>query len=79
LTLLRASPALAALGYPLLLSASNKTFLGKILNLELTERRAASIGAAALGIAWGCRIVRVHDVKGTCRVRDALAAVSAAE
>jgi dihydropteroate synthase len=79
LTLLRASPALAALGYPLLLSASNKTFLGKILDLELTERSEASIGAAALGIAWGCRIVRVHDVKGTCRVRDALAAVSEAE
>jgi dihydropteroate synthase len=79
LTLLRASPTLAELGYPLLLSASNKTFLGKILDLELTARREASIAAAALGIAWGCRIVRVHDVKGTCRVRDALAAVSEAE
>ncbi len=79
LTLLRASSTLAALGYPLLLSASNKTFLGKILDLELTERREASIGAAALGIAWGCRIVRVHDVKGTCRARDVLAAVSEAE
>jgi dihydropteroate synthase len=78
LTLLRASATLAELGYPLLLSASNKTFLGKILDLELTARREASIGAAALGIAWGCRIVRVHDVKGTCRVRDALAAVSEA-
>ena len=78
LTLLRASATLAALGYPLLLSASNKTFLGKILDLELTERREASIGAAALGIAWGCRIVRVHDVKGTCRARDVLAAVSEA-
>ena len=40
-----------------------------------TERREASLGAAALGIAWGCRILRVHDVQGTCRVRDALAAV----
>jgi len=79
LTLLRGSPTLAALGYPLLLSASNKTFLGKLLDLELTERREASIGAAALGIAWGCRIVRVHEVMGTCRVRDALAAVSEAE
>ena len=79
LSLLRASTTLATLGYPLLLSASNKTFLGKILDLELTERREASIGAAALGIAWGCRIVRVHDVKGTCRARDALAAVSEAE
>jgi len=78
LTLLRSSSTLAALGYPLLLSASNKTFLGKILDLELTERREASIGAAALGIAWGCRIVRVHDVKGTCRARDVLAAVSEA-
>ena len=78
LTLLRASPTLAGLGYPLLLSASNKSFLGKVLELELTERREASIGAAALGIAWGCRIVRAHDVLGTRRVRDALAAVSEA-
>jgi dihydropteroate synthase len=79
LTLLRASPTLAALGYPLLLSASNKTFLGRILDLELTERRAASLGAAALGISWGCRVLRVHDVRGTCRVRDTLAAVSEAQ
>ena len=71
LTLLRASSTLAALGYPLLLSASNKTFLGVTLGLELTERGPASLGAAALGLAWGCRILRVHDVKGTCRVRDA--------
>jgi dihydropteroate synthase len=79
LTLLRASPHLAGLGFPLLLSASNKTFLGKVLDLEITERGAASIGAAALGISWGCRIVRVHDVLGTCRARDALAAVSEAQ
>ena len=79
LTLLRASRAAGrARAIPLLLSASNKTFLGKVLDLEITERGAASIGAAALGIAWGCRIVRVHDVLGTCRARDALAAVSEA-
>jgi dihydropteroate synthase len=79
LTLLRASQQLAGLGFPLLLSASNKTFLGKVLDLEITERGGASIGAAALGISWGCRIVRVHDVLGTCRARDALAAVSEAQ
>ncbi len=79
LTLLRASSTLADLGYPLLLSASNKTFLGKVLDLELTERRPASIGAAALGMAWGCRVVRVHDVRGTCRARDVLAAISEAQ
>jgi dihydropteroate synthase len=79
LTLLRASDVLASLGYPLLLSASNKTFLGVILGLELTERREASLAAAALGTSLGCRILRVHDVKGTIRVRDALAAVSEAQ
>jgi dihydropteroate synthase len=78
LALLRASPTLAGLGYPLLLSASNKTFLGVTLDLGINERREASLAAAALGTAWGCRILRVHDVKGTCRVRDAMAAVSAA-
>jgi dihydropteroate synthase len=78
LTLLRASGTLAGLGYPLLLSASNKTFLGVLLGLELTERREASLGAAALGTSLGCRILRVHDVLGTVRVRDALAAVSEA-
>ncbi len=79
LTLLRASSTLAALGYPLLLSASNKTFLGVTLDLALTERGPASLAAAALGLGWGCRILRVHDVRGTCRVRDVAAAVSAAE
>jgi dihydropteroate synthase len=78
-TLLHASDRLAALGYPVLLSASNKTFLGKLLDLEIDQRREASLAAAALGIARGCRILRVHDVKGTCRVRDVLGAVAEAE
>jgi dihydropteroate synthase len=72
LALLRASDVLAGLGHPLLLSASNKTFLGVKLGLELAERREASLAAAALGIARGCRIVRVHDVVGAVRARDAL-------
>ena len=75
LTLLRASNQLAALGYPLLLSASNKTFLGRFLELEIDQRGPASLGAAALGVARGCRIIRAHDVKGTRRVCDTLAAV----
>ncbi len=75
--LLRASAQLAALGYPLLLSASNKTFLG-LLGLRLDERREASLAAAALGVSLGCRILRVHDVAGTAVVRDTLAAVAGA-
>ena len=79
LTLLHASDRLASLGYPLLLSASNKTFLGKILGLDLHQRREASLAAAALGVTRGCRIVRAHDVRGTRRVCDVLAAVLEAE
>jgi dihydropteroate synthase len=75
LELLRESQQLADLGYPLLLSASNKTFLGKLLDLEIDQRRDASLGATALGIARGCRIIRAHDVRGTVRVRDTIAAV----
>ena len=78
LELLRASEPLASLGFPLLLSASNKTFLGVLLELELTERREASLAAASLGVVLGCRVLRVHDVAGTVAVRDALAAVTEA-
>lgn len=75
LVLLRASKRLAGLGYPLLLSASNKTFLGKLLDLEVTERRDASLAATAVGVTGGCRIIRAHDVKGTRRVCDTIAAL----
>jgi len=66
--LLRESDALASLGYTLLLSASNKRFLGELLDLALDDRRAVSLAAVAYGVAHGCRIVRVHDVAGTVRV-----------
>jgi dihydropteroate synthase len=75
LELLRASPSLAELGYPLLLSASNKDFLGTLFDLRADERGDATLGAAAVGIALGCRVVRVHDVSGARQVRDALEAV----
>lgn len=75
LELLRASGTLASIGYPLLLSASNKTFLGAVLGLDITERSDATASAHALGITLGCRVVRAHDVRGTCRVRDMLAAI----
>jgi dihydropteroate synthase len=66
--LLRESERLASLGYPLLLSASNKTFLGVLLDLAVDARRAPSLAAVVYGISRGCRIVRVHDVAGTVRV-----------
>ncbi len=75
LALLRASRVLATTGYPLLLSASNKTFLGVVLDLPLEGRIEASWAASAVGIIGGCRIVRVHDVVGARMVRDLLAAL----
>jgi len=77
--LLRESPALAALGYPLLLSASNKRFLGELLGLPVDARRDASLAAAAYGVMRGCRIVRVHDVAGSVRVCRMIEAVAAVE
>jgi dihydropteroate synthase len=77
--LLRESAALADHGYTLLLSASNKRFLGELLGLDITDRRSASLASVAFGVARGCRIVRVHDVQGSvrvCRMIEAIDAVS---
>ena len=75
LKLLRESATLADLGAPLFLSASNKRFLGVMFDLAVTERREATLAATALGIAAGARVVRVHDVAGSVRVRDTLHAI----
>ncbi len=75
LVLLRASDRLADLGLPVLLSASNKRFLGHFLGLEIDERGDATIAAHALGIVLGCRILRAHDVRAARRTADVLAAV----
>jgi dihydropteroate synthase len=66
--LLRESAQHASLGYPLLLSASNKRFIGELLGREIDDRRAESLAAVAYGVVHGCRVVRVHDVLGTTRV-----------
>jgi dihydropteroate synthase len=75
LALLQASDRLAALGHPLLLSASHKPFLGKLCDLEVADRGSASLAAAALGVTRGVRIVRAHDVRGTRQVCAAISAV----
>ena len=73
--LLRETAQHATLGYPLLLSASNKRFIGELLGREIDDRRAESLTAVAYGVVQGCRIVRVHDVRGSahvCRTIEAL-------
>ncbi len=75
LRLLRASDQLAALGWTLLLSASNKTFLGVAFGLEVGERSEATLAAHCVGVGLGCRVLRAHDVRSARRAADALAAV----
>jgi dihydropteroate synthase len=73
--LLRETAVHAALGYPFLLSASNKRFIGELLGREIDDRRAESLSALAYGVIAGCRVVRVHDVEGSahvCRTIEAL-------
>jgi dihydropteroate synthase len=75
LELLRASPRLASIGPCLLLSASNKGFLGDLFDLKIDERRDATMAALAVGVVGGCRVLRVHDVEGACRISRTLEAL----
>ncbi len=68
LELLRKTSDLAALGHPVLIGASRKSLLGNLLDLELGERQAASLGIAAYCAMRSVDILRVHDVKDTCHV-----------
>jgi dihydropteroate synthase len=51
-----------ALGYPLLLGPSRKSFIGYTLNVPPDQRLAGTAAAVAIGIARGADIMRVHDV-----------------
>ena len=80
LELLRGLPKLAALGYPLLIGASRKRFIGDITGrTQPTERTAGSLGAAAWAIAHGAHILRVHDVIDTCDLCRMLDTLSSGE
>jgi len=63
--LVRALPAIAALGYPVLAGLSRKGSLGAITGRGAQDRLAASIAAAVALVAHGASIVRVHDVRET--------------
>ena len=56
------------LGYPVLLGASRKSFIGFTLDLPADQRVEGTAATVAIGIARGADIVRVHDVKEMARV-----------
>ena len=59
---------LKSLGFPVLVGASRKTFIGNLSNTRVEERLEGSLGAEAMAIANGADILRVHDVKETKRM-----------
>ena len=75
LEILRRLSELRALGLPLLVGPSRKSFIGHVLNLPPEERIEGTAAAVSLAIAGGADIVRVHDVKEmarVCRMADAI-------
>jgi dihydropteroate synthase len=74
LKLLAALPDLCALGYPVLVGASRKTFVARIAGSTGLELEFGTAAANALSVAAGASIVRVHDVgAGVAAVRMAAA------
>lgn len=76
LTILRELPQLQALGCPLLVGVSRKSFIGHILNQPNPKARVWGTAAACTAaIANGADLLRVHDVEemyDICRVADAI-------
>jgi dihydropteroate synthase len=79
LRLLACVDALGALGRPVLVGSSRKSFLARLLGDAPPDRRLeASLAAAALAAFLGARILRVHDVAETVRVVKVAEAARAA-
>jgi dihydropteroate synthase len=74
LELLRRLDELAALGRPLVIGTSRKSFLGRITGRDVTERAYATAATSVIAFERGATVFRVHDVAAT---RDALAVTAA--
>lgn len=76
LTLIRHLGELGELGYPVLLGASRKAFIGALTGREPLERLWGTMGVHVAGALMGAQIVRVHDVaplKEALTMSDAIA------
>lgn len=70
---------LHTLGRPLLVGVSRKSMVGQTLQRDVSHRLYGSLALAALAVAKGANILRVHDVAETVDVVRMIAAVQAAE
>lgn len=78
LSLMKHLRSLQALGCPLLVGVSRKSMIGAVLGRETGQRLSGSLALAALAVAQGARILRVHDVAETRDVVRMVDAVMAA-
>lgn len=67
---------LRALGYPILFASSRKSFIGRIFDRPARDLLVPSLATAAIGIAAGARLLRVHDVRETVQLARMLAAAT---
>lgn len=67
LAILRHLPELRALGKPILVGPSRKSFIGNVLDLPVGERLEGTLATAAYAVVQGARIIRVHDVRPVVR------------
>jgi len=58
---------LTILDLPILIGASNKSFIGKTLNVDLSLRKEGNTLTEAISFKNGARLFRVHDVASTKR------------
>lgn len=72
---LRALPALARFGRPVLLAVSRKDFVGALTMTDPHHRDAGTLAAVGEGVDAGALILRVHDVAGTARFLQVRAAL----
>jgi len=79
LSLFKHLEMLHELGRPLLVGVSRKSMIGQALGREVHERLAGGLALAALAVAKGACILRVHDVAETVDAVRMVAAVQAAE
>lgn len=63
LTLLNHLDSFKALGFPILIGTSNKSFIGYTLDLPPGDRLEGTAATVAISIARGADIVRVHRIK----------------
>ncbi len=79
LQLLAGLKTLVQTGYPVLLGASRKCFMGSICNVtEFHELVGATCATTALGVLAGVRVFRVHDIKENRQALDVAWALKAA-